>query len=428
MSFAETTTEPFFAPSNFAMDYEDLLPRSQETNSPPFRTFQPWNEQKGQSASTTRNNSMAASWSMQDAFPPDTNMFSDSMKPQIGNLQNQNMPVSNPLIFPEGSWEAMETLDFSSLQNWRSSPQATRGGPTRQTLAPSSLDFPTSPPNMPSATGTIHPFAVVTSTSNAQPESTTHAHAHHHPPPINTPEETCSNGGPQNCLSAALEFLKTLHIPPSNCLSSLPPSSPPHNNNARKTDSVLATNRTGIELISRLSTCSCASSSQLQLILVVICDKLVAWYRAMLHSFPSTSNAQGPAADASQNLDFRPAEPRAAALEEEAATERVLHQRFAVGNCSFGAALERRIFGQVVAAELQRLEGVVRDLDARSALLRNNGSCINGQDLFLGQRGESSMEEADEGGFGRTVCRRLTAHLLQKVGGLREEMEMEGDG
>lgn len=94
--------------------------------------------------------------------------------------------------------------------------------------------------------------------------------------------------------------------------------------------------------------------------------------------------------------------------------ERVLHQRFAVGSCSFDKGLESRMLAQVVSAELQQLESVVLDFNRR---LREEGGwgveCTPQQ-----QRGV----RVEATGLSGSVRMRLTAHLLKKVEELKAEV------
>ncbi|KAI4100429.1 MAG: hypothetical protein LQ339_005490 [Xanthoria mediterranea] len=297
------------------------------------------------------------------------------------------MPAPDPVLFPESSPEAVDFAPFWHNQN----PSMV---PPRASAHVNSMDYQNSPTIPPASGG--HRTIPGTPDSNHQQQPTNPNIQQ--PPPIVAPSH-CQNT-PQNCLSTALEILHALHIPPSGCLSSLESTSTPsaNNRNPRKTDAALATNRTAIQRISQICECSCVSSSQLELLLVIICDKLIAWYRAVLHSLPRDPSAMDE--DASSLAGEPP--------------ERVLHQRFAVGSCSFDKGLESRMLAQVVSAELQQLESVVLDFNRR---LREEGGwgveCTPQQ-----QRGV----RVEATGLSGSVRMRLTAHLLKKVEELKAEV------
>ncbi|KAL8801766.1 MAG: hypothetical protein Q9182_004238 [Xanthomendoza sp. 2 TL-2023] len=210
---------------------------------------------------------------------------------------------------------------------------------------------------------------------------------------------TCTNIS-QSCLSSALETLQTLHVPPTICLSTaneIEPST--EKRHPRPTDSVLATNRTAVQRLSEILRCSCISSSQLQLVLVITCDKLLAWYRAVLHSFPGRCQE----------------ESSRSGTGGDGASERVLYQGFAVGDCSFGADLESKICAQVIASELQELEVLVMSLTDR---FQENDGCgaSSGSD-----RRQSSLT-IDAPGLSSMTRNRLTAHIHNKVQEMKAEI------
>ncbi|KAL8881515.1 MAG: hypothetical protein Q9192_007781, partial [Flavoplaca navasiana] len=334
MSFVDSNSQPLFAPLNFIMDRNSFIPDYQASGLPIAKGSQPWQE---------RDYGPSSSWSMQDAFHPRGTLFLRSKETPATNLLNQNMSVPNPDMFPEGSWETMNFGNLWDNQNPSLIPQKAAQKMTNGPLS-TSLDLPSSP-NLSSCAST----ARHTSSSNQQ-QST---NLNHLPSVLNKTPRDCTNGY-QKCLSSALSTLQTLHIPPTSCLSSAASSNPPSPiSNPRKTDSVLAINRNAKQRISQIIRCTCIDSSQVQLILVVICEKLISWYQAVLRSSPGPHDTHDNSTSTSS----------------EEPIERVLHQRFALGDCSFDLELESSIFAQVIAAELQQFELVIRDLDRRLRFL-----------------------------------------------------------
>ncbi|KAL1971166.1 hypothetical protein VTN77DRAFT_117 [Rasamsonia byssochlamydoides] len=147
---------------------------------------------------------------------------------------------------------------------------------------------------------------------------------------------SCSNHA-RTCMIAAVRLLQALHIPPPECLSACDESALSHLRQPRMTDSVLATNRDVILLVSGILICSCSTSFAVQLVLTTICSKLMAWYRAMVNNDRAGDEH----------------------------TEQVLHQPIAVGGYFFDVALESKIRPQVVFSELQHLELLVHSLSRR---------------------------------------------------------------
>ncbi|KAI9689782.1 MAG: hypothetical protein M1822_009664 [Bathelium mastoideum] len=108
-------------------------------------------------------------------------------------------------------------------------------------------------------------------------------------------------------------------------------------------------NREALQLVSSILQNAPSTSSQLQLVLTVICSKVTAWYRAIARgSFES---------GASVRL-YRPmndsANPVKASSEE--LVERVQHQPMRFGAYSFDSSLETKVRALVVLNELQNVE------------------------------------------------------------------------
>ena len=164
-----------------------------------------------------------------------------------------------------------------------------------------------------------------------------------------------------SCMLSALGILKRLHVPATACLCSFDQvSMSSASRQPRNTDFVLSTNRHIVQRVAELLKCSCAFSGQVQLLLAVICGKLIAWYRAVIHNFPDRE----PGANTTSSRSVFTNSSSSSAT-GDGTHERVIHQPFAVGNHLFDTGLERKIRAQVVFSELQQLETVVAELSAR---------------------------------------------------------------
>ncbi len=390
MSYVDSNSDPLVVPLNHAMDCNGFPSGPQAFGMPTSKESQPWQEQDYSPASITGATPMSSSWSMQDAFHPCGALSVLPKETSATTLHNQHMSLPNPNMFPEGSWEAM---DFESLWG-NQNPSLPRKAAQQMTNMPLSthLSLPTSP-NISSRVSTArHTF------SANQQQSTNFNHL---PSILNKAPTTCTNSH-QNCLSSALATLQTLHIPPTNCLSSAVSTNPPIPiPTPRKTDSVLAINRAAVQRVSQIIRCTCIDSSQMQLILVVICEKLIAWYQALLRSFP------GP-------HDIR---DNSTSTSADESTERVLHQHFALGDCSFGLELESSIFAQVMTAELQQFEIVIRDLETRLRFLNGQGT-----ETGTGRMGHQFVSTIELPGSLSPVHEQLTACILAKVVELKDRI------
>ncbi|KAL8860988.1 MAG: hypothetical protein Q9178_002501 [Gyalolechia marmorata] len=403
----DTQSDPFFAPFNFVVDHNGLLPGFTHIQMPPSDSSRLWQEPKYMQPSMARNDSMASSWSMQDVVAPDGTTANHLMSrldsrdyatanSMIGPLPTQAVPDSDPLMF-SGSKDATDFDAFCKDQNMPLFQDDVMDQSTNVSRI-RSLDFPISPGIFSSSRGSC----TISGTSGASHQQG--SNFDHRQAPHDIAHNGCTNSY-QSCLSSSLEILHSLHIPPTGCLSSVDEISTSANNREpRKTDTVLATNRTAVRRLSEISRCSCVSSSQLQLVLVIICDKLIAWYRAVLRSSPDHNQDQ-------QMLDFE-AKPSSAL----SGPERVLYQRFAMGNCSFDTGLESCIFAQVISFELQQLENLIQDLDTR---LQNEG--VRGVESTRDRQRERRASAINAPGLPSPVCKRLTAHLLKEV----EEIKLE---
>lgn len=157
----------------------------------------------------------------------------------------------------------------------------------------------------------------------------------------------CSNNA-KTCMVSAIRILQVLHSPPPTCINSLDGPSISTHRQPRMVDSVLSTSRNVIQLVTDILKCTCSLRSQVQLLLTIICGKLMAWYRAMLCN---DSSAVPP------TIHYN--------AKDEQHTERVVHQPITVGEYCFDGALESKLQAQVVFNEIQYLDGLVETLSRR---------------------------------------------------------------
>ncbi|KAF2229686.1 hypothetical protein EV356DRAFT_570915 [Viridothelium virens] len=122
--------------------------------------------------------------------------------------------------------------------------------------------------------------------------------------------------------------------------------SKPNDSGARSIDSVLMTNREALQLVSSILQNASSTSSQLQLLLTVICSKAAAWYRAI-----ARNSLEPNASVRFYQAIHDPSRPSKASSEE--LVERVRHQPIKFGTYSFDSALETKIRVMVVLNELQ---------------------------------------------------------------------------
>lgn len=157
------------------------------------------------------------------------------------------------------------------------------------------------------------------------------------------------------CFMMAIRLLRTLHVPSLVCLSIRDNSSTLCPSYPRSIDFVLSTNRDIVQFLFQMLECSCSTNTQLQLVIAVICNKLIAWYRAMIWK-DNESNGN----DAfSQCMGTRSTNN----ITQPQHVERISHLPITVGNYTLDdIVLEGKIRGQLVLNELQRLDLLVNHL------------------------------------------------------------------
>lgn len=177
--------------------------------------------------------------------------------------------------------------------------------------------------------------------------------------------ESCSDET-RTCMVSALKILQTLHIPPSACLSACDENSLPSPRQPRMLDSVLSTNRDVVLLVSDMLKCTCSLGPKVQLVLTIICGKLIAWYRAMIRN--DRDRCDNSSSSSSSSFSSSPMMIGSHVhnnMNDDDQIERVLHQPITVGEYSFDVALGSKIRAHLVLSELRHLETLVGKLSQR---------------------------------------------------------------
>jgi hypothetical protein len=182
--------------------------------------------------------------------------------------------------------------------------------------------------------------------------------------------EACSETD-KNCTNSVLHALQILCVPPTACLSVSDNGLSPQvfgstYSQIRKMDEVLKTNRSSIELVSRVLRCQCSKHSSLQLLLVIVCDRLVAWYQAMMsHPSGHATHLQDPLTELTRPGDEQ--------------RERILTQPITIGDFPVDPAMQLCIRNQLVLRELQSVQEMIREFAARVQETKSQNSSIQGQ-------------------------------------------------
>ncbi|KAJ5323474.1 hypothetical protein N7476_002074 [Penicillium atrosanguineum] len=177
--------------------------------------------------------------------------------------------------------------------------------------------------------------------------------------------QTCSEAN-RTCPSSVLNVLRILCVPPTICLSISEDAFSPQLAGAahcqiRKMDEVLKINRGVIELVLRVFRCSCSEKSSLQLLLIIVCDRLTAWYHAM-------SRPNDPLSTSTRSGD----EP----------SERVLTQPITIGEFPMDPAMQLCMRDQLILGELQSVQGMIRKFSDCVQQTKNRDKSARGQRFY----------------------------------------------
>ncbi|KAK9847619.1 hypothetical protein MYU51_018475 [Penicillium brevicompactum] len=155
------------------------------------------------------------------------------------------------------------------------------------------------------------------------------------------------------CILAATQALRSLHVQQTNChtrqsntnYDGHDPNGPEQ---PRMSGSVLKCNKDAGMSVCRMLQCPCALRPQNQLLLAIICSKLIAWYRAMIYTC------------------FVDPRARQEARHNDTALEKVVHQPVTIGDHSVDdQGLGLAIQAQVTLGELHHMQRLVETLSAR---------------------------------------------------------------
>lgn len=152
---------------------------------------------------------------------------------------------------------------------------------------------------------------------------------------------------------------------------------------------------------------------------MVICGKLIVWYRAVLRG-SDPDHGEGEGACTGANADVLNHSNLDTATATGMASERVLHQQIAVGNYLFAPGLEGKIRRQVVASEVHQLEAVVGSLSDR--LQNEDATVLN--PVANSEKGQNSPT-MNSPGLSSAVHARLSAHIHKQLQDIKAEISGE---
>ena len=222
----------------------------------------------------------------------------------------------------------------------------------------------------------------------------------------------------RSCMVNALKILRALHISPSVCLSAGATTSDTSSSRPRMTDCVLSANREAARWILDILECACSSSPQVQLVLAVICSKIITWCLAVVRNGFEDPSVMRSAFD-KHNVSHGDQ------------TERVSHQPITVGEYSIDGTLEYKIRAQVVFHELQHVEALTKTLSRRVKETEfgedwKHPAAQSGK----GRASSSRSAQSDWAANGEAVHGNLTLFLCKQLQAGKEEVAalMQGGG
>lgn len=223
-------------------------------------------------------------------------------------------------------------------------------------------------------------------------------------PPVQTPSPpttaaSCLAQHGTPCIMTATQSLRSLHVPQTSCVSRRSGGShdrskpePP-----RMSGSVLKSNKDAGMSVCRMLQCGCALRPQNQLILAIICSRLVSWYRAMIRA----CFVNGASSFSGHSMKIAPSQAGSA-------LEKVVHQPVTIGDHSVDdQALGLTIQAQVTLGELRHMQRLVETLSDR--MRETASSYPKGMQGFGAEVGFPSAALPD------ITHDWLVAHLLNEV-------------
>ncbi|OGE51790.1 hypothetical protein PENARI_c012G02221 [Penicillium arizonense] len=213
-------------------------------------------------------------------------------------------------------------------------------------------------------------------------------------PPNPTTPGLCLTQNRPLCIITATQSLRSLHIPQINCLSRQNGShSQNEHNSPRMSGSVLKCNKDAEMAVCSMLQCGCALRPQNQLVLAIICSRLISWYRAMIRTCFLNRRSQPEENQPSENF---------------ASPEKVVQQPVTIGDHSVDdQALGWTIQAQVTLGELRHMQRLVETLSVR---IRETPNMQPNGDLdFAADAQVPSVE------LPGTAHDRMVAHMLEEV-------------
>jgi hypothetical protein len=203
---------------------------------------------------------------------------------------------------------------------------------------------------------------------------------------------------PQDCMTLALNTLRSLHTPPSTCsfasVSAFDSGSSP----IPTIDHVLSTNKAIIDSLGVIINCSCSVHPQLHLLLTLIVSKIVAWYSAVARS-DSDNDASSMSSGTSNK--------------STTATERVLHLPIMVGKYNLDGVDKGKMRAQLVLGELHRVVRFVGQLSKRFEEMESAADeQVSGEETELGRERASYSMYVELEAFLRQQVRAVTKEAM----------------
>lgn len=210
------------------------------------------------------------------------------------------------------------------------------------------------------------------------------------------------------CITRAIETMRSLHTCPSACLSSgLDPTT--RSRPLQGVDTILSAVQEAIHTATGLVKCSCFAKLQLQLPMVVVCDKIIAWYRTVMRTYSDRDSGLGPSSSL-PGLGLFDANPR---VPEVAGA---IRRPFSIGSHCVDGHLEATLVAQVISARLQELESLVDVIGRQMADYKSQSP---GDDNVNTNRSGSTPGNA---ALLDIIRVRLLAHLRVQLDATRREL------
>ena len=226
---------------------------------------------------------------------------------------------------------------------------------------------------------------------------------------VSNPQKVQQDSAPcseeeKNCMFSALKILQTLHTVPPMCFSAGIARPESAMIKRRTTEDVLCCNKEASQRISKMLTCSCFASFQMQLVLATICHKLIVWYRAMIKNNCNLldDSSQRSSGSYTRSCDYAEV------------SEHISYQPITVGEYAIDTNLQPKVQAQVVFGELQHLEIFTRNFSSGLGSIANTGS--------TGQASAPSAPTPDQSKTSAAIHHHLIGFLDEQLRAARAEV------